>query len=97
MIFEIMVDVVKGFKKLNNNEFNKEAEEKLNTLIKIAEENGLVEFSDNEEEKVLFYGPYNKEMVTIKVKDDKKGIKKLKINFNSLLKEVTGRGIRAGL
>jgi len=95
MMFEAMMAVVKGFKKLNNNPITTKSTEYLEKLVRVSKKNGLVEFKEENGEKILFFGDYNREMVKIKVKETKNGFKH-QINYNNLLSEVTKQGIAAG-
>lgn len=84
---EMMLNVVKALVALNGLEVTKSTREKLYRLIEKAEQNGLTKFKEDGQ-ITLFYGKYNQESATIVYKEDRKKVKRFKINANKLVSRV---------
>lgn len=93
MNVQMMMEVVKGLVALNGTEVTKAAREKLYRLIEKAEKNGLTKFKEDGQ-ITLFYGDYNQEAATIVYKEDKKKVKKFKINAKLLTSKVVAAASR---
>jgi transcription antitermination factor NusG len=87
MDFTTMIKMVKALVAMNGTEVTEQARERLYRLIKVAEKNGLTKFKEDGQ-ITLFYGPFNTEAATIVYKEDKKQVKKFKVNAKILVSKV---------